>query len=474
MSFAKGNRAALAYEGVRAPFPPNVSVEPRDPNTKDRKNFVLGDLWLNSVTQNVWMLFSLANATATWKLLGGSNDLLALKDNAGTIVNPDAAGQITFPDGANTNSVGNALANTMTINLDTSILQPSTTADGSSGVYALGSTDYTTDRFLHGFGTNNTFVGRQSGNLTLTANNCVAIGYQAAVSLDASLPLVAIGAQALENHAPGNLATGQNVAIGYRSMRASRSCHANVCIGSNAMSAATTTLNCVYIGNVAGQLSTGDKNTGIGSGALVDADGESNVAVGATALAINSFTGSNNIGIGHQAGTSLGAAAESNICINSVGTAADSNTLRIGAATGAGTRQLNKAFIHGIRGITTGVADAIAVLVDSAGQLGTVSSSIRYKENVERMGTDSKHIMKLRPVTFNYKSDVAKTKTFGLIAEEVKEHMPQLVVYDSAGEVLSVKYHELPVLLLNELQRMYTRVKDLEDEIDEIKDWLDM
>ena len=49
-------------------------------------------------------------------------------------------------------------------------------------------------------------------------------------------------------------------------------------------------------------------------------------------------------------------------------------------AAGAGA---NTVFINNIRGVTTGNAKAINVLIDSAGQLGTVSSSIRYKENIK-------------------------------------------------------------------------------------------
>ena len=45
----------------------------------------------------------------------------------------------------------------------------------------------------------------------------------------------------------------------------------------------------------------------------------------------------------------------------------------------------NTCFIGNIRGVTTQIANAIPVLVDSAGQLGTVSSSKRFKNEIKPM-----------------------------------------------------------------------------------------
>ena len=52
-----------------------------------------------------------------------------------------------------------------------------------------------------------------------------------------------------------------------------------------------------------------------------------------------------------------------------------------------------KTVIAGIRGITTGVANAIPVVIDSNGQLGTVSSSIRFKEDVHDMADVSRRLL---------------------------------------------------------------------------------
>jgi len=69
MTFQTGNIQPLSYQGVRSPFPPNVSVQSRTPTTSDRQNFVLGDLWLDKVTQDVYILVSLESGLATWKII---------------------------------------------------------------------------------------------------------------------------------------------------------------------------------------------------------------------------------------------------------------------------------------------------------------------------------------------------------------------------------------------------------------------
>ncbi len=122
-----------------------------------------------------------------------------------------------------------------------------------------------------------------------------------------------------------------------------------------------------------------------------------------------------------------------------------------------------KTVIAGIRGITTGVANGIPVLIDSTGQLGTVSSSRRYKEDIEDMAGASGRLLSLRPVTFRYRqafADGSKPIQYGLVAEEVAEVFPDLVVYNEDGEPETVKYHVLATMLLNELQALQQVTSD--------------
>jgi uncharacterized coiled-coil protein SlyX len=107
-------------------------------------------------------------------------------------------------------------------------------------------------------------------------------------------------------------------------------------------------------------------------------------------------------------------------------------------------------FIGNIRGMTTQFANAINVVIDSQGQLGTMSSSRRFKKEIKPMAKTSESVLALKPVTFHYKSDIKDTPQFGLIAEEVAAVNPDLVVRDDKGEIYTVRYDAVNAMLLNE------------------------
>ena len=119
------------------------------------------------------------------------------------------------------------------------------------------------------------------------------------------------------------------------------------------------------------------------------------------------------------------------------------------------------AFIAGVWGATT-VGSAIPVLIDGNGQLGTISSSRRFKKEIKAMDQTSEAILALKPVTFHYKSDTKSTPQFGLIAEEVADVNPDLVVRDAKGEIYTVRYDAVNAMLLNEFLKEHRKVQDLE------------
>ena len=119
-------------------------------------------------------------------------------------------------------------------------------------------------------------------------------------------------------------------------------------------------------------------------------------------------------------------------------------------------------FIDNIRGVATENANAIPVLIDSAGQLGTVSSSRRFKKEIKPMDNASEMIHALKPVTFRYKRDNTNRPEFGLIAEEVAEVNPDLVVRDESGEIYTVRYEAVNAMLLNEFLKAHRKVQELE------------
>ena len=78
------------------------------------------------------------------------------------------------------------------------------------------------------------------------------------------------------------------------------------------------------------------------------------------------------------------------------------------------------------------------------------------------MEKSSEAILALKPVTFRYQTDKTGTPQFGLIAEEVAEVNPDLVVRDEKGEIYTVRYDAVNAMLLNEFLKEHRKVQELE------------
>jgi Chaperone of endosialidase len=259
----------------------------------------------------------------------------------------------------------------------------------------------------------------------------------------------------------------ENTAIGAAALLFNSTGSANTAVGTAALLNNTTGTQALY-SNTTGNLNTanglgallsnttGIGNTAAGGDALVsNTTGGGNTAIGEGALSSNTI-GNGNIALGAFAGHDLTTGDQNIVVGNPNAVAGESNTMRIG-----GNSQ-TRAFIAGIRGVATGNADAIAVLIDSDGQLGTLSSSRRFKKEIKPMDKASEAILGLKPVTFHYKSDGTATPQFGLIAEEVAEANPDLVVRDEKGEIYSVRYEAVNAMLLNEFLKEHRKVEKLE------------
>jgi hypothetical protein len=186
-------------------------------------------------------------------------------------------------------------------------------------------------------------------------------------------------------------------------------------------------------------------------------DGNNNSAFGYFAL-VNLTTGSRNLALGQNAGQNL-ASGSDNIYIDSLGVGGDAGRIRIGNANHVA------AFIEGIFGATS--AGGTAVFINASNQLGTLTSSRRYKERIADMGAESDVLRRLRPVSFRYRKehDDSGLRQYGLIAEEVAEVAPDLVVFDEQGAPQTVRYHFVNAMLLNEVQKQRTLIDGQRTEI---------
>jgi hypothetical protein len=160
----------------------------------------------------------------------------------------------------------------------------------------------------------------------------------------------------------------------------------------------------------------------------------------------------------------LVASVESNnIDVGNAGVVSESNTIRIGSV---GTQ--TAAFIAGISGVTS--ASGNAVFVNPSGQLGTTTSSRRFKDDITDMAGESDVLMKLRPVSFFYKPEYDETQTrqYGLVAEEVAQVAPQLVAFDKDGVPQTVRYHFVNAMVLNEVQKQQSTIARQQAEIQDL------
>ena len=136
-------------------------------------------------------------------------------------------------------------------------------------------------------------------------------------------------------------------------------------------------------------------------------------------------------------------------------------TRRTGPAKGTQGTQ-GSTFIAGIYGTAV---EGVEVLVDGNGQLGIAPSSRSVKQDVDDLAPLADRLLELRPVSFRYRKHAAADPDgplqFGLIAEEVAEVFPELVVYDDSGAPYTVRYHLLVPLLLAELQRQHAEIEEL-------------
>lgn len=279
-------------------------------------------------------------------------------------------------------------------------------------------------RFIHNFGTDNTFVGKKAGNFTMIGDANSGFGVET-LSSNISSGNTAIGAFALKENTTGECST----AVGLGALFSNTTGNANIAIGPEALMSNET----------------GSKNIAIGKGAL-----ENN-------------RGNRNIGVGDHAGKSL-TNGDNNIYVGSNATwPTESDTIRIGASQ-------TDCFMQGIHGAVVNSVTDLPVYVDADGKLGTSTSSRKYKSNIIDMDTTSNNLMNLRPVQFTYNHDTSHKPHYGLIAEEVETVFPELVVRDNNGSVYSVRYHELPAMLLNELQKHHLKFQKYDIKIQELED----
>ena len=311
-------------------------------------------------------------------------------------------------------------------------------------------------------GTFNTAVGFFALENNDLGNYNTAIGAGAFFATADSMMNTAVGAGALLLNTGGtnNTATGAfalinnrsgtgNTAIGNQALQDNVDAGGNTAVGSLAMLANTDgSFNTSLGDNVLRSNITGAHNTAVGASALFStAASDANTAVGDFAL-FSLDGGSNNLAFGRNAGWLL--------------ESGDGN-LYIGADAGI-TSESNHTYIANINTTSVSGGGTDTVTVDlTTGLLGHLSSSRRYKEEIQPMNAASETLYRLKPVTFRYKKEINPRQTleYGLVAEDVADVDADLAIRNKDGEIESVRYTAVNAMLLNEFLKEHSRVEEL-------------
>lgn len=343
-------------------------------------------------------------------------------------------------------------------------------------------------RLFHTFGTNNLFLGYNSGNFSLssTSNGNIGIGTAALQGLTTGIENTVVGNAALVQVTTGNYnsafgsyalspnTTGyHNSAFGYSSLRNNTTGYGNTASGVAALYSNTSGHDNAAFGGAALYLNTtgffnsafgmnalrknnGDNNSAFGHGALFEnTTGYSNCAFGSESL-LNNTTGFFNTAIGNVAGSTV---------------TTGSNLVLIGYNSQPTSPNATDQITLGNSSITS-----LRCNVTSISSL----SDARDKKNIKDLTLGLDFIRKIKPRQFNWdkrewyqgeKSDGSKmdaNPTAGFIAQELDEIQTKenaewlnLVLKDNPEKLEATYGNLLPV--------MVKAIQDLANENDQLR-----
>lgn len=130
------------------------------------------------------------------------------------------------------------------------------------------------------------------------------------------------------------------------------------------------------------------------------------------------------------------------------------------------------------------VAGDVAPNADGANSLGTStkrwttawlssgvinSSDRRLKTNIKNLNYGLKEVLSLQPVSYNWKKTPDTDKQLGLIAQDVRKLVPEVVKGDEAKENLGMNYAELVPVLINAIKEQQKEIDDLKEIVQKLR-----
>ncbi|MBK6505546.1 MAG: tail fiber domain-containing protein [Ignavibacteria bacterium] len=298
------------------------------------------------------------------------------------------------------------------------------------------------DRFMHNYGTNNTFLGINSGNFNMTGSLNLGIG---------------------NNSFYSNTTGSLNTALGHQSLYFNNTGYQNTAVGITSLYNNTNGFQNIAVGNFSlWNNNSGSKNTALGFESLnSNFSGINNTAVGFKSLLNNN--GNYNTALGYNAGSTITSGA-------------NLTCLGIDAAPSSGTAidqvTLGNGFVQSLRC-----------------NVQTISSlsDMRDKKNITDLTLGLDFLMKVKPRQFNWdkrewyegnKSDGSKMKetpTAGFISQELDEAQTNenadwlnLVLKDNP-EKLEATYGNLLPVMVKAIQELKAEKDELKNENNEMK-----
>jgi hypothetical protein len=366
-------------------------------------------------------------------------------------------------------------------------------------------------------GLRNSAVGDQSLENNTTGSNNAAIGFHTLKENTVGDDNTAAGHIALNQNINGNFnsAFGSNAlrfnisgnnltAFGDKALRQNTASN-NTAVGSEALLFNETGTNLTAVGFRALSSNTEDNNTGVGTAALrLNTTGSDNSALGYNA-AFGNTTGSNNTAIGKSAleenmtgsnNTAVGADAFNGTYSNSTAVGYNAqvngnNSTAIGF--GANADAANKIRLGNDAVTATDIAGQLSVNAQSAANKysfpnnrgtanyalatnadGTTSwvdgsalpSDVNLKTNIQGLNGSLEKIMKLRGVSYNWKDKKRPDSEIGVIAQEVEEIYPELVIERENG-YKAVRYISFTAILIEAVQEQQDIIEQQNQKLDE-------
>jgi len=313
----------------------------------------------------------------------------------------------------------------------------------------------------------NVAVGTRALQLNTTSSENTALGYEAAQATTGS-GVTAVGKQTLASNTSGS----NNTAVGTSALVANTTASNNTAVGYQAGNSNTTGIQNAFFGASAGvNITTGTEVTAIGYAAMSGSGSAASYSTAIGRAALNVVTGTLNTAIGNGSG-SLITSGSKNTIIGSFSGNQDGVDIRTASnhivlSDGDGTVRL---LIYNTGYFVTGTGanspynnttgSSANMFVGSDGALFRSTSSLKYKRDVNDANHGLVDLLKLRSVTYKQKmTDIkgnnVETIFGGLIAEEVHEAgLTEFVQYAEDGSPDALAYGNMVSLCIKAIQEL--------------------